>query len=181
VSENSLAARLFGPFGRLFELRGRASRRDFWPYMLLLFAGWPVCAHAVFIAFGGSPLAIIFVITSPAGWFMPADILFLLFILLAFAAVVRRLHDIGVNALPMIVYVLLDGASIGCCYLLAHHAPRVAGSNAARAAELNSGLLLGLPFFFMRICFFVLVVMCLLAGARGPNQYGPNPREVAGT
>jgi uncharacterized membrane protein YhaH (DUF805 family) len=182
VSGNSLAARLFGPFGRLFDLRGRTARRDFWPYMLLLIASWPVCLFAVFTVLGGSPLAITFAMTSPAGWFMPADILFLPFMLLGFAAVARRLHDIGLNALPMIVYVLLDGASIGCFYMLAHHAPRVAGSsNAVRAAELNSGLLLGMPFFFTRLCFFVIVVMCALAGERGPNRYGPDPRESGGT
>jgi uncharacterized membrane protein YhaH (DUF805 family) len=173
----SLAARRCGPFGRLFDLRGRTARRDFWPYMLLLFAAWPVCVFAMLTILGASPLLIVFAITSPAGWIMPADILYLPFMLLGFAAVVRRLHDIGLSALPMIVYVLLDGASVGCFYLLAHHSPEVAGSNAQREAAIMPGLLLGLPGLFMQICFLALVVMCAMAGARGPNRYGPDPRE----
>ena len=92
MSGNSLAARLFGPFRRLFDLRGRTARRDFWPYILVLFAGWTVCVCAVLTGFGAPPWLIISVMTMPAGWFMATDILFLPFMLLGFAAVVRRLQ-----------------------------------------------------------------------------------------
>jgi uncharacterized membrane protein YhaH (DUF805 family) len=174
VNRSTLRARAFGPLGRLFDLRGRTARRDFWPYMLLLFVSWLVGGATVLTLFGIPPSMIIFLMTMPSGWFVPADALFLPFILLGFAAIVRRLHDIEVNALPVIAYVLLYGASVGCFQLLAHHSTRI-------GAEVLPMMLLGLPGLLVSVCFVALIVMCSQAGTRGPNRYGPDPREAAGT
>ena len=97
MSEPGLARRAFAPLGRLLEFEGRSAPADFWPYMLLLVAIYVVGFALMFahVAYGiGSPVASMFALVAAL-------------IILAFAAVVRRLHDVGWSGRWMVAYVLM--------------------------------------------------------------------------
>ena len=121
---------------------------------------------------------ILAVVAAPSGSFTLVDALYLPFILLGFTAVVRRLHDSDLNAWPMIVYVLLDGAAIACFQLLTFVLAGDRGSHAAHPANPMLPLSLMLPGMFMHLCFVALVVICVLPGTRGPNRRWSWPKQL---
>jgi uncharacterized membrane protein YhaH (DUF805 family) len=183
VSAPWLAVRVLAPFRQLLDFGGRTSRRDHWPYMLLLIGLW----------LGGSfgYLAVTYpdhsfaayafaVVGFPPPVMMPLlDGLYLLLILLAFAAVVRRLHDSGYGAGWMLGYLLLEASYIGLVYYLNLHPIHGSSDPSTRLPGKAFAfliLVMDLP-FFTRIWFVVVTALCLQRGTAGPNLYGPDPRS----
>jgi uncharacterized membrane protein YhaH (DUF805 family) len=182
VSAPSLATRVLAPFRRLFDFGGRTGRRDHWPYMLLLVGLWLGGFFALLALTDPNPsfaAYAIAVVEFPPPMRMPIlDGLYLLLILLAFAAVVRRLHDLGFSGGFMAAYLLLEASYIALVYLgldMALWYPDPS-TRPAHIPVMIVILVMALP-LFMRLWFLLLGALCLQRGTVGPNPYGPDPRN----
>ena len=163
MTEPSLARRMFAPFGRLLQFSGRSAPADFWPYMLVLVA--------IYIA----GFAFVFA-TRPYGFGSTVADQFgltLVLILLAFAAVVRRLHDVGWSGWWMAAYVLMAFAFIAFFfywrYGLTHTPLDSQGPSLFRFMPL-----LTLFSAAMNGTGLLIFVLCLLPGKDSSNGYGPD-------
>jgi uncharacterized membrane protein YhaH (DUF805 family) len=165
MSESSPARRIMGPLGRLLDFSGRSAPGDFWPYMLLLVAIYVIGFALVFTLQShdiGSPVADIFVLIPTL-------------ILLAFAAVVRRLHDVGWSGRWMAAYVILALAFFAFLfyqrYQLSHGLYDPSDDALFRFFPIMALLAL------VTNCIALTVfIVCLLPGTAGPNKYGPDPK-----
>jgi len=161
----SLPGRVFSPLGRLIDFNGRSAPADFWPYMLLLIAIYLVGFVLMFAGFS-------------FGMFSPVSFLFALtaiLVLLAFAVVVRRLHDVGWSGRWMAAYVLITCAFITFTFYQRYSLIHDPGS-----AE-NVSLFRFMPLLMIislttNVIFLLVFILCLLPGTAGPNQYGPDPK-----
>jgi uncharacterized membrane protein YhaH (DUF805 family) len=181
VSAFSLAAGVFRPFGQLFDFGGRTRRRDHWPYMVLLVGLWLGGFYALLaLTHPNASFAayMIAVVEFPPPMKMPfLDGLYLLLTLLAFAAVTRRLHDVGISGSWMAAYLSLEASYIALVYLgldmtLWYPDP---STRPPHIPIVIFTLAMALP-LFMRVWFLLLAAFCLLPGTAGPNLYGPDPR-----
>jgi uncharacterized membrane protein YhaH (DUF805 family) len=160
---------MFAPLSRLTDFSGRATRVQFWPYMLLLlviyFVGL-VLTMGFMLRAMGSPVAYLYGIT-------------LICILLAFAAVVRRLHDVGWSGGWMGAYVVMTMAFIAFFFWWRYGV--VLRANGAQPVSLSRYM----PFMMLfslalnGIAFLVLIVSTF-DGTPGPNRYGPDPKGRKG-
>ncbi len=94
MSEAPLLRRVFQPLRHIVDFGGRTRRADYWPFILTLLGLWfaELIVEIVVIPFRfGSPIAHGYAV-------------FALFVLLAFAATVRRLHDVGWSGRWMAAY-----------------------------------------------------------------------------
>ena len=162
MTESALTTRMFAPFGHLIDFRGRTRPGEFWPFVLLLAAIYFVALFACVIVMMrprvGSPMPFI------AG-------LVLVFVLLASAATVRRLHDVDWSGWWMTAY-LFGTACFIAIFLYARF----------------SFLAGGEPFLFrlmpilmplalvQNVLGLLLLVVCILDGTPGPNRFGPDPK-----
>jgi uncharacterized membrane protein YhaH (DUF805 family) len=164
VSDASLSRRIFAPLGRLLVLDGRAAPADFWPYMLLLIAiywlGLALASASLPLGIG-SPVPFLFGLTP-------------ILILLAAAAVVRRLHDVGWSGLWMAAYAVLALIFIGFFfyqrYRLTHEPYDPESLSLFRFMPLLAIFVLA-----MNGIAILIFILCLLPGTAGPNRYGPEP------
>ena len=167
MSDADLAHRAWRPLGRLLNVKGRTAPGDFWPYMGLLFAIYVV---GFVLVFPGRP----FFGILPG---VPAMFaLTLILILLACAAVIRRLHDVGWSGWWMAAYTILASAFIifvvRLRYVITH-----------QPFDPSSDLLFRLfpilaIFMLITNCIGLLIlVVCVLPGTAGPNKYGPDPKN----
>ena len=137
-----------------FSLEGRASRLAFWRFFLLQsLVGAGLMAATSFATIAG-------------GWLgaIPA-ILFAPLLVASFCIVVRRLHDRGKSALWAVIF------TFGPFGLTAP--PELLGRAASPLAVLGAGLaaLAGLI-----LALWSCIELGVLAGQKGPNRYGPDPR-----
>jgi uncharacterized membrane protein YhaH (DUF805 family) len=166
MSEANMASRMFAPLGQLIDFGGRTAPRDFWPYMFLLAAIYVLgfaLMFASFLSLIGAPVADMFGLTA-------------CLILLACAAVVRRLHDVGWSGRWMATYALMACAFIGFFFFQRYGLTQDPyGSN-------NVSLFRWMPLLMlfslaMNLIGLLVFVLCLLPGTAGPNRYGPDPRD----
>lgn len=161
----SLSRRALAPLAHLLDFAGRTRRAHFWPYMGLLFVVYVVgfiLATALFSAGMGSIIAPMYLLTA-------------ILILLAFAAAVRRLHDVGWSGWWMGAYIGMAIAFIAFFFVWRYGLTRDAGGPPAM------DLLRFMPFmlFFslaMNCAGLLVFILCVLDGAPGPNRYGPDPK-----
>jgi uncharacterized membrane protein YhaH (DUF805 family) len=161
----SLSRRALAPLSRLLKFEGRTRRDHFWPYMGLLFLVYIVgfvLASALFPFGMGSIIAPIYLLTA-------------ILILLAFAAAVRRLHDVGWSGWWMGAYVGMAITFIAC-FFYARYA-LISDAGGPPVIELLRFMPFMMAFGLAMNCVGLLVfILCVLDGAPGPNRYGPDPK-----
>jgi uncharacterized membrane protein YhaH (DUF805 family) len=158
MNGESPLGRALSPLGRLADFTGRSPPADFWPYMLLLVAIY-------FIGFG-----LIFALAtngigSPAAVFLLVPVL----ILLAFAAAVRRLHDVGWSGRWMAAYVALALAFFAFIFYQRY--------SPSDAMLFRLFPVMALVVLVTNCIALTVFIVCLLPGTAGPNQYGPDPKD----
>ena len=166
MDEPRLPDRLFAPLTRLLDFRGRTRRAEFWPYILLLVTiyllGW------VFLFAGGMR-------GGPFGGVMVLFLLVGLLALLAFAAAVRRVHDVGWSGWWVGAYVLLTLLFITFAFY--SRARALAGDQGMMLDYFPLVAALGL---FQNGLGLLLLVLCVLDGTPGPNRFGQDPKGRPG-
>lgn len=162
MDEPRLPERLFAPLTRLLDFRGRTRRAEFWPYLLLL-AGIYLLGF-VFLFMGGMRGGLL-------GGVMVLFLLVGLLALLAFAATVRRVHDVGWSGWWVGAYVLLTLLFIANA--LYSRARVLAGDQGMMMDYFP--LIAGLALFQNGLG-LLLLVLCVLDGTPGPNRFGPDPK-----
>ena len=127
---------------------GRASRSEYWWYVLALFILGLVVGLATF------PLGFI-----PYASNVVTIVFFLAVLIPSLAVTVRRLHDAGLNA-----------------WWLLGYAPAVIYNILRFASDSDtSGIVLSVAAVSV-ICNIVLIVLMVLPSNEGDNKYGPDPR-----
>jgi uncharacterized membrane protein YhaH (DUF805 family) len=154
---------MVGPFGRLLDFSGRSRRADFWPYLFLL---------CVVYLFGFYAIALMDISASPM---LQVMALMTVLMLLATAAFVRRLHDVGWSGLwflPCLAGFLIFGASLWYRHEVAIRDP----GDGFR----SSFALLGPLMVATQIWLLLNLVVAAMDGTAGPNRFGPDPKERGG-
>ena len=165
MPEGSPLRRTIGPLGRVLDFSGRTRRADYWPYILLLFGIYLVGIVLVATAISrgmGPPVTQMFLLVA-------------ILALLAFAATVRRLHDVGWSGRWMAAYLVMMLAFIAFFlhwrYGLQHD------PYGGQPGLLFRIMPLLMAFNIVMNCIGLLVfVICLLDGNAGPNRFGADPK-----
>ena len=144
------------PLAKFAVFSGRARRSEYWLFSLLQFVVYLVLAVMAISGMAENP-------AGSLGLFGIMGLLILVFFLPNLAVTVRRLHDSGRSAVWLLLYVpgMLGGAMEGA------------------QMSANHGLPVGNPILTLlsgaaNIFLFVLMV---LPGQRGPNRFGPDPKQ----
>jgi uncharacterized membrane protein YhaH (DUF805 family) len=136
------------PLKKYADFTGRSRRKEYWMYVLLLIG------IAVVISIIESVLGL----SGMVGPYGPLSALFLLGTLVPSLAVgVRRLHDTGRSG----------------WWLLVGYGPFLLSLVLMLAGIVQFAMILSL---LALVGFVVLLVFMVMEGARGPNQYGPDPK-----
>lgn len=165
--------RLFGNavyvFTQMFNFRGRATRREYWSYLLFLSLVLITLQIITCLIMGIGPsldvkesARLYEVITKPdvaldlvlLGLFI--TIVPILMVFAAFAAMVRRLHDAGHSGYVLFLYIV-------ACVLTAMFGSRCSGDS----------IIAIFMVFAMFIIRLYIMVYLLMPSKPGPNKYGP--------
>lgn len=167
---------MFRPLLRYAVFSGRASRSEYWLFMLL---------YAVVV--GGSLGMAIAALGSPDGaafsgftrWFGVFCLLALALCLPTYAVLARRLHDIDKSAWWMLLLtpgmfapLLMSQTLVGA---VTSGAGVGDGGGGAAIVEAFSRMMMIMV--VAGLCNLILFIMTLLPGTRGPNRFGPDPRD----
>lgn len=174
---------LFRPLMRYADFKGRASCGEYWLFVASQGVVYGGCLFMGVIGFNGPNAGA--AILGLLGWLAIAGILVLALALPNYAVLARRLHDTGRSALWMALLLPTIATQFA--------AFRVAGSFATRGpiaglgdgqgleqAALQGMAGVGAIALVASICSFVLFVLTLMPGTRGPNRFGPDPRDPHG-
>lgn len=166
---------MFRPLIRYAVFSGRASRAEYWLFMLLhnLVVGGSL--GMAFAALGNADPGA--AVRGFMTWFGVTGLLALGLFLPMYAVLVRRLHDIDKSGWwilllapgivsPILIGQVLVGAAMS------------GGSEAAAGAAIvqalaHSAVIMGVG----GICNLILFIMTLLPGTKGPNRFGQDPRD----
>ncbi len=170
---------MFRPLIRFADFKGRARRAEYWLFVTfqsvvvgfcLGLAGRSLVDPDTGRALGGFMM-----------WISLAGLAALIFLIPYFAVLARRLHDTGRSAWWMLLLapgylspMLMSGALAGSIGQMG--APG-ADQTTAGAALLSALAGAGMILLLASLCNFILFIMTLLPGARGPNRFGPDPRD----
>jgi uncharacterized membrane protein YhaH (DUF805 family) len=145
----------------LTGFRGRIPRRDFWAGLLLLLL---IEAALLLLGFAG--------LMRPTGatpieeatmWFALA-----VWLWVTAALIVKRLHDRDKSA----IWYPLFGLAPALCY----HLGNVYSGNISNVLSPAQRLFWSLGGV---LCLWALVELGFMPGTKGPNRYGPDPRDAA--
>ena len=148
------------PLAKFAVFSGRARRSEYWLFSLLQFVIYLVLVVMAISGMAENP-------AGSLGLFGIMGLLILVFFLPNLAVTVRRLHDSGRAAVWLLLYVpgMLGGALEGA-QMSANHGLPVANP----ILTLVSGA--------ANLFLFVLMV---LPGQKGPNRFGPDPKQGTDT
>lgn len=155
------------PLARYADFRGRSRRREFWLWVLFnvgayALLGWADEALGLSVA-GDDPFARLFAPISGLLSFLYG----LATLLPSLAVTVRRLHDTDRRWWWMLLPIGGTASMMALAFLF---------------AEILEGPALGL---IMVLLFFgspvALLALLCVDGTRGPNRFGPDPKDPAGT
>ena len=146
-----------------FDLSGRATRAEFWWWVLfVLLAG--VVMRVMDLTFGLAPL--------PTGQGPLQTAFFALHLIPGTAVAVRRLHDIGRSGWWLAAPGLCGAVAIGSLVLAPILGDRIIGlSHDATMITANPDI--------AAIGALLLLILSVLAPLSGANRFGPIPSEVA--
>ena len=173
---------MFRPFVRFADFRGRATRSEYWLFVLLQAMLLTGCVVMAFASLGADSLGDI--IGGFIGWLALAGLVMLIFAVPYLAVLARRLHDAGQSALWMLLltpihlspYLSMFAASGAVRDLMnsgpASQEPAVVLGGLVQA--MSGTMLISL---IATVCSLILLVLTLLPGSRGPNRFGPDPRN----
>ena len=147
------------PLQKYAQFSGRASRAEFWWYMLFVVVAAVVLAivesalglQALFLIYG--PMTVILVLAT----FVPS-----------LAVQVRRLHDTNRSGWWLL------GMYIPYAIMLALM-PSMMTPGEGGIPNLGSAAIAGLLSLIVMVMAIVLLVFYVLRGTSGPNSYGPDP------
>lgn len=171
---------LLRPLMRYADFKGRASRAEYWLFLTTQGLVYLVCAVMAVMSLthhdmGRGLLGLV-------GWVAVALVLMAVFALPNYAVLARRLHDTGRSALwmalilPTIATHFMTFTAIGSAL---QHGPIAGLDGGAALKDTALGQLAGVGAVGMvaSVCSLVLGVLTLLPGTRGPNRFGPDPRD----
>jgi len=149
---------LFSALNKWHDFSGRASRKEFWHFTLLIWAvqisAWAVdhAAEWNFTKYG----------TGPFGYIMALPL-----ILPWYAVLVRRMHDVNKPGWPTLLYFAIQIILSFRLYAknLFHYTVLI---------PLWLRVIVSVAYFLMTIWLFVLQIK---RGFTGPNRYGPDPTQ----
>ena len=170
---------IFRPLIRPFDFAGRATRAEYWLYLILQTAvvGGCIVASTGALAHRDLPQAL----AGMAVWLAAAGLAWVLLGIPYSALLSRRLHDTGRSAWWMLLIVpgylsafqsiaaLIDAASRASA---AGAGPRLSALDLLSPGAGGAALDLIVP-----VCGLILGVITLLPGQRGPNRFGPDPLD----
>ena len=142
-------------------LKGRSSRVEFWPWILLVLILWfstPTLATTFLRLVNGAPLAGVFW----KAFLYLGEFLEIVALLLTFTLCVRRFHDVGLVGITAYIFLVLE---VVC--LLFGVFPSIYDLQPVYVRRGVAGGLL--------ISGFAILIVGLIPGTKGPNQYGPPP------
>lgn len=147
---------------KLFNLRDRACRSEYWWFMLFAFVFQQIIGVLTFLPSG---LLIVIALTLYVGW---AQI----------AVTVRRLHDL--NHSGKWLFVAYVPAFVGVFLLFSHGALDPATLQAVESGELQADRTLVLASYLTMFGFvlsFAVMLYCAKKGSDGANRFGPDPLQ----
>jgi len=171
---------LFRPLARYADFRGRASRSEYTLFLLSQGVIYFLCATMAFVSLShglANGLVGLF------AWLAVALILMVALAIPNYAILARRLHDTGVSALWMAL--MLPGlvSQFATFQMMGSLAGRIptAGTEAGGAALLQTMMAqasgAGLLAVIAMVSNAALLIMSLRPGYRGPNRFGPDPKD----
>lgn len=169
---------MFRPLIRYADFKGRARRAEYWLFVIFQGAAVGLCLLAAVSAFSDKDIA------AAAGRFAlglcVAALVALGLVIPFFAVLARRLHDTDKSAWWMLLLapgylspMLIGGAIVGA----AGQAMAGGDQAAAEAAVISAVGGSGAVMLVASLCNMILLTLTMMRGTRGPNRFGPDPRN----
>jgi len=168
-------------FQKYVTFSGRASRPEYWWFMLFLFLGNIVAGVIDYMLFGAATVESD--VTSTGASFDvssngPVAALFgLATILPSLAAGWRRMHDTGRSGFYLL-YPLIVMVGLGMFLSLFGGMDAITGAGGAPALSGIFAIIALVAVIILIISPFLVLWWLTRPSQRGANEYGPNPREV---
>ena len=142
-------------------LKGRSSRVEFWPWILLVLILWfstPTLATTFLGLVNGAPLAVVFW----KAFLYLAEFSEIVALILTFTLSARRFHDVGLVGITAYIFLVLEVV----CILFGVF-PSIYDLLPVYVRRVVAGGLL--------ISGFAILIVGMIPGTKGPNKYGPPP------
>lgn len=171
---------MFRPLLRYADFKGRASRTEFFLFMVFQVVVLGLCFGLALKALSGLETNVQNAVMGLLAAIAAAGLLMMVFALPNYAVLARRLHDSNRSArwmallLPDILAQMFMILSAGQVARLAMSSLDQPEMIEAAMSGLGGSLLINILAILCRLALFV---MTLLPGTRGPNRFGPDPRD----
>jgi uncharacterized membrane protein YhaH (DUF805 family) len=176
------------PLKRYADFSGRSRRKEYWMFALFTILVNIGFVTLMFVAGGGAMFAAmsgrepnpagVMAAGGAIGIIYLLSVIFSLAILIPSIAVgVRRLHDTNRRGwwllAPLAPYVVMIVLGLGV-------AGSLASGNASNGAAATLAIAFGVCGLAVFVLGIVLIVFMCLDGTRGPNRFGPDPKDPGG-
>lgn len=169
----------FLPLLRFATFHGRASRGEYWSFMLLQGVAIIACLGLAVVSLTqGAEGFLGFV-----GWLIGALLILMICAIPNYAVLARRLHDTGRPArwmallLPGILNQYMTFQAMGRAVLMGARGGAASGEAAMTSALATQSGGLAMITLVASLCSLALFVMTLMPGTKGPNVFGHDPRD----
>ncbi|GAA0616873.1 hypothetical protein GCM10009422_09990 [Brevundimonas kwangchunensis] len=170
---------MFRPLIRYAVFTGRASRSEYWLFMLFYSVVTGGSLGMSIAAFGNPDASA--ALKGFSTWFGIFCLIVVALCLPTYAVLVRRLHDIGKSGWWILLVAPGALSPILMSQTLAGAVAAGAGDGAGGAAIVQAFAQMGLIMAVGGLCNLILFIMTLLPGTKGPNRFGPDPRDPDAT